>query len=166
MRKIHQWQSNAKSISCHGVSTWWRHRMETCSALLVFCAGNSPVTGELPSQRPVTRSCDVLFDLLLRKHLNTQPRRRWFEMHIRTPLYWCFIQWFGKMLHQWSRDWNCKHSNSRIIPINSIVLGVTICVHRIVYTIVINFWFKRNSSKMIYRLMRNFAVDLRKYPQL
>ena len=24
--------------------TWWRHQMETFSALLAFCAGNSPVT--------------------------------------------------------------------------------------------------------------------------
>ena len=37
--------------------------METFSALLVFCAGNSPVTGEFPTQRPVTRSFGVFFDL-------------------------------------------------------------------------------------------------------
>ena len=29
-------------------STWWRHQMETVSALLVICAGNSPVSGEFP----------------------------------------------------------------------------------------------------------------------
>ena len=34
----------------------WRHQMEQFSALLAFCAGNSPVTGEFPAQRPVTRS--------------------------------------------------------------------------------------------------------------
>ena len=45
----------------------WRHQMETFSALLAFCAGNSPVTGELPAQRPVTRSLDVFFDLRLNK---------------------------------------------------------------------------------------------------
>ena len=28
---------------------WWRHQMETFSALLALCAGNSPVTGEFPS---------------------------------------------------------------------------------------------------------------------
>ena len=39
--------------------TWWRHQMETFSALLALCAGNSPVTGEFPSQRPVTRSFDI-----------------------------------------------------------------------------------------------------------
>ena len=38
---------------------WWRHQMETFSALLVICAGNSPVPGEFPAQRPVTRSFDV-----------------------------------------------------------------------------------------------------------
>ena len=36
-------------------------------ALLAFCAGNSPVTGEFPTQRPVTRSFDVFFGLRLNK---------------------------------------------------------------------------------------------------
>ena len=40
--------------------------METFSALLALCAGNSPVAGEFPSQRPVTRSFIVLFDLRLK----------------------------------------------------------------------------------------------------
>ena len=38
---------------------WWRHQMETFSALLVLCAENLPTTGELPAQRPGTRSFDV-----------------------------------------------------------------------------------------------------------
>ena len=46
--------------------------METFSALLAICAGNSPVTGELPAQRPVTRSFDVFFDLRMNKRLNKQ----------------------------------------------------------------------------------------------
>ena len=37
--------------------------METFSALLAICAGNSPVAGEFPAQRPVTRSFDIFFDL-------------------------------------------------------------------------------------------------------
>ena len=37
--------------------------METFSALLAICAGNSPVTGEFPAQRPVTRSFDDFFAL-------------------------------------------------------------------------------------------------------
>ena len=39
--------------------------METFSALLTLCAGNSPVTGEFPSQKPVTRSFDAFFHLRL-----------------------------------------------------------------------------------------------------
>ena len=54
---------------------WWRHKMETFYALLALCTGNSQVTGELPSQRPVTRSFDVFFNL----RLNKQSGRRWFE---------------------------------------------------------------------------------------
>ena len=57
-------------------SSWWRHQMETFSALLAFCAGSSSVTGQFPSQRPVTRCFGVFFDLCL----NKQSRRRWFGM--------------------------------------------------------------------------------------
>ena len=39
--------------------------METFSALLAICGGNSPVNGEFPAQRPMTRSFDVFFDLRL-----------------------------------------------------------------------------------------------------
>ena len=39
--------------------------METFSASLAICAGNSPVSGEFPAQRPVTRNFDVFFDLRL-----------------------------------------------------------------------------------------------------
>ena len=37
--------------------------MEAFSALLAICAGNSPVAGEFPAQRPVTRNFDIAFDL-------------------------------------------------------------------------------------------------------
>ena len=44
--------------------------METFSALLAICAGNSPVSGEFPAQRPVTRSFDVFFDLRMNERLS------------------------------------------------------------------------------------------------
>ena len=59
--------------------TWWRHQMETFSALLATCAGNSPVPGEYPSQRPVTQSFGVFFDLRLNKRLSKQSLGWWFE---------------------------------------------------------------------------------------
>ena len=62
---------------------WWHHHMETISALLTLCAGNSPVTGEFPSQRPVMRSFDVFFDLRLNKRLSKQWWGWWFETLMR-----------------------------------------------------------------------------------
>ena len=53
--------------------------MDTFSALLAICAGNSPVTGEFPAQRLVTQSFGVLFDLQLNKRLSKQSRGWWFE---------------------------------------------------------------------------------------
>ena len=40
----------------HASTASWRYQMETFSAPLALCPGNSPVTGEFPSQRPVTWS--------------------------------------------------------------------------------------------------------------
>ena len=59
--------------------SWWRHRMETFSALLAICAGHSPLPGEFPTQRPVTRSFDVYFDLRPDKRLSKQSWGWWFE---------------------------------------------------------------------------------------
>ena len=53
--------------------------METFSALLAICAGNSPVPGEFPTQRPVRRSFDVFFDLRLNLRLSEQWWGWWFE---------------------------------------------------------------------------------------
>ena len=54
------------------------------SALLALCAGNSPDTVEFPSQRPVTRSFNVFFDLRLNEQLNKQWRGWWFETTSRS----------------------------------------------------------------------------------
>ena len=66
--------------------SWWRHRMETFFALLAICARNSPVAGEFPAQRPVTRSFDVFFDLRLNSWLSKQWWGWWFETQSR-PLW-------------------------------------------------------------------------------
>ena len=55
--------------------------METFSALLAICAGNSPVPGEFPAQRPVTQSFDVFFDL----HPNERLSKQWWVWWFETP---------------------------------------------------------------------------------
>ena len=78
--------SGAAETSLTIISIWWRHEMETFSALLAICAGNSPVPGEFPAQRPVTRSFGVFFDLRLNKRLSKQSWGWWFETPSR-PLW-------------------------------------------------------------------------------
>ena len=70
-------------------TTWWRYQTETISAILALCAGNPSVIGEFPSQRPVTRSFAVFFDMRLNKQLSKQSRRRWFETTSRSLLRQC-----------------------------------------------------------------------------
>ena len=53
--------------------------MEAFSALLAICAGNSPVTGEFPAQRPVTQSFDVLL------HQNKRLSKQWWGWWFETP---------------------------------------------------------------------------------
>ena len=59
--------------------SWWSNKMETFSAILAICAGNWPVPGEFPAQKPVTRSFDVFFDLRLNQRLIKQSWGWWFE---------------------------------------------------------------------------------------
>ena len=91
VQEIQQWIwskiSNQHQIYCHQcpkpnavrLNSWWRHQMETFSPLLAIFASNSPVPGEFPAQRPVTRSFDVFFDLHPNKRLSKQWWGWWFE---------------------------------------------------------------------------------------
>ena len=67
-------------------ATWWRHQMETFSALLTICAGKSPVPGEFPAQRAVTPSFDVFFELRPNKRMSKHWWGWWFETPSR-PLW-------------------------------------------------------------------------------
>ena len=106
-----------------------RHQMEKKSALLALCAGNSPVTGEFPTQRPVTRSFDVSFDLCVNKRLSKRSWGWWFE----TPscLLWrhcngvmciftliCLVTWSQQTMLSRVQlalvDPNSRYSNCRI----------------------------------------------------
>ena len=87
------------------INPWWRHQMEPFSALLALCAGNSPVSGEFPAQRPVTRSFDVSFDLRLNKQLSKQSWGWWFETLWRSL-------WRHRNAKSWIAEetlaWPCK----------------------------------------------------------
>ena len=72
-------------ISLHTTWLLYKKYMITSSNGTIYritglCAGNSPVTGEFPSQRPVTWSFYVFLDLRLNKQLNKQSCGWLFEM--------------------------------------------------------------------------------------
>ena len=73
-------------------ASWWRHQMETFSALLARCLGNSPVTGEFSSQTPVMWSFEVFLDMRQNKLLSKQSRRWGFETPPRSL--WCHCNVF------------------------------------------------------------------------
>ena len=79
--------SRSSDSSVNRSPSWWRHQMETFSALLALCAENSPVPDEFLTQRLVTQSFDVFFDLRLNKRLSKQSWGWWFEMLSRSL--WC-----------------------------------------------------------------------------
>ena len=85
------WSLQNKFLSQY-FCTWWRNQIEKFSALLAICEGNSLVTGEFPSQRPVTRSFDVFFDLRLNQRLSKQWR-----FDTTSCSLWCIV-----MLSQYS----------------------------------------------------------------
>ena len=78
-----EWEVCRKPCTYVCADTWWRHQMETFSALLALCVGNSLVTGKFPAQRPVTWRFGV-FDLHLNKRLSKQSWGWWFETPSRS----------------------------------------------------------------------------------
>ena len=80
------------------------------SASLAIYAGNLPVTGKFPAQRPVTRSVDVFFDLLLNKRLRKQSWGWWFATPSRSLWRHCndfyddFLHWINVWLPQYKRS--------------------------------------------------------------
>ena len=101
--------------------TWWRHQMEAFSTLLAFCAGNSPMNS--PTQRPVTHSFDVFFDLRLNERLSKQSWGWGFEtlswslwrhcnVHaglICVTLLWLYHFWQMPLIYlpHYFRKWHC-----------------------------------------------------------
>ena len=65
---------------------WWRHQMETFSALPALCVGKPPVTSGFPSQRPVTLSFGVFLGVCLKKRLTKQSICWWFGTS------WCSLR--------------------------------------------------------------------------
>ena len=75
--------------------------MQIFSALLAICVGNSPVPGELPTQRSVTLSFDVFFVLRPNKRLS----KHWWWWWLETPScpLWRHSNGFKKLGYwQWS----------------------------------------------------------------
>ena len=121
INRINFWLS--KLLQYIAACTWWRHQMEIFFALQVICAGNSPVTGEFPAQRPVTRSFDVFFDLRLnegwvnnREAGDLRRHRARYDVTILACYYlWCpialgwHLPWpWGQLSFKYRKDkWDC-----------------------------------------------------------
>ena len=84
--------------------------MDIFSTWLALCAGNSPVTGEFPSQRPVTWSFDVFFDLRLHKRMSKQSWGWWFETPSRPLWRHCNVNsWYHIMMSSHERHVLSNH---------------------------------------------------------
>ena len=111
-------------------TTLWGYQMETFSALLAICAGNSLVTGEFPAQRPVMLSFDVFFDLCLNKRLSKQLWGWWFKMpshplwrHCNdTGIFCTLTQFFVNFVSGWCITWWAEAITSPNLDNSSMIL--------------------------------------------
>ena len=87
------WHNTRHPRLAHKGEPWWRHQMKTFSVLLALCVGNSPVTSEFPSQRPVKWNLSCFFYLHLNKRLSKQLWHQWFEMPSRSSKRHCNAMW-------------------------------------------------------------------------
>ena len=99
--------AHTQNDPCHygitvGICLGCYYRVMTSSNRNIFrvtalCEGNPPFSGGFPSQRPVTQSFGVFFDLRLNKRLSKQLRRWWFEMQLHSLWRYCN----GKKMTPW-----------------------------------------------------------------
>ena len=100
--------------ACHQLILWhlWINRsskhidIKTSSNVNIFrvtgpLCGEFTGPGEVPTQRPVTRSFDIFFDLRLNKRLSKQPWDWWFE----TPSWSLWHQCNGVKIKGSRRKW-------------------------------------------------------------
>ena len=103
-----------------------------------------PVTGEIPSQRPVTQSFDVSFDMRLNKGLCKQSRHRWFE----TP---------------WRLSWrHCNGNDSHSIPVFTPEWSVLNDLSQSTRMLLINILF--NISFKFFEMERQFWMSINTLP--
>ena len=92
-----------------------------CAGNSPMTAGNSPVTGEFPSHKPVTRSFDIFFDLLKLSWVNNQDAGylRRHRAHYDVTVMWCriVIQWSGQ-------PWVLSAFNASLLSNFELVKGV------------------------------------------
>ena len=102
--------------------------MEIFSVLLAFCVGNSSVTGEFLTQRPVTRCFDVFFDLRRNKRLSKQSWGEWFETPSCSLWHHCndtqFLEILDAMMLMWHHGIENKRSYQNIPYVCS---DMTVC---------------------------------------
>ena len=94
------------------------------SRVTALCVGNSPGTGEFPSQRTVTRRFDFFFDLRLTKRLSKKSWCWRFETpshslsrhcnelvapNLATPPAYIHVHIWQKIYHSWD-SYTCSHS--------------------------------------------------------
>ena len=118
---VSKWPQESKIILLEFVP-WWRHQMETFSTLLALCVGNSPVSGEFPAQRPVTRSFDVFFHLCLNKRLSKQSWCWWFETPSRSLWHHCNVKQSVSIAVEKLTKYETYHLSNGIDVIRSFVL--------------------------------------------
>ena len=155
-----------KSAWCLLIGPWRRHQMKTFSALIALCAGNSPVTSEFPSQRPVTRSFDVFFVLRLNKRLSKKSWVWWFETpscslwrhrnasrycvlaHLQLRLWpsWSLIYYMGPaceglmmifLLYLWALSFTNMVSYCIALPYCKDVIQSMLCSHQSALTVMV-----------------------------
>ena len=111
--------------------TWWRHQMEKISTLLAICAGNSPVIGEFPAQRPVMLS--LMFSLIcpwINGWVNNREAGDWRRQRaqydvIAMDLYHQIPVYTAMILHLF-RWWHLSNHHQAISWIKDDILYLTI----------------------------------------
>ena len=122
MKQLTEW---SRSITDQNATTWWRHQMETFSALLAICAGNSPVPMNSPHKG---QWCGTLMFSLICVWINGWVNNREagdlrrYRTHCDVT---AMFRYRAELLHRYKKDTICHVNIAQLWDLSSCVLEKT-----------------------------------------
>ena len=159
MKQLTEW---SRSITDQNATTWWRHQMETFSALLAICAGNSPVPVNSPHKG---QWCGTLMFSLICVWINgwvnnreAGDLRRYRTHYDVTAMF----RYRAELLHRYKKDTICHVNMAQLWDLSNCVLEKTTVLK--IYCSFEYLWRDQMETSRYWPLCAGNSPTIREFP--